>query len=201
MEARERILAVGRDILLSAGLRSLTTNEVARRAKVSKKTLYRLFESKESLAETILLSFIKERLSEWDAILDSDRPITLRLRESFAFVERFLPQLQSSVVAHVAEVDPILWEKIDRIRRARLGRLKDLFAEAQQAGFVIADIDADQWFLLFLNTVQHAVTPKTLLEQNIMLSDLIRTARRIYFDSLLTPDGRRALSGVPKEIR
>ena len=199
MDTRDRILEVGRGILLDSGLRALTTNEVARRARISKKTLYRLFPTKRNLMEAVMISLVGDRLSTWDRILDDTSPIISRLHAAFVFVERFFPQLQANVLTSVAEIDPVLWKKIDRIRRERLGRLKDLLSEAQEAGYVTADIDADLWFLLLFTTIQHAITPKTLIEDGISLSEITLTTRKIYFDGLLTSAGRQALADISKE--
>ena len=192
----------GGTILLSAGLRSLTTNEVARRAKVSKKTLYRLFESKESLAETIL------PVVHQGAVCRSGTPSLTAIGRSRCACGSPSHSWNGSF----RNFSQAWWPTSPRWIRS-YGRRSTAFDVRDSDGSRTSspkrsrpassspDIDADQWFLLFLSTIQNAVTPKTLLEQNIMLSDLIRTARRIYFDGLLTPDGRRALSGVPKEIR
>ena len=72
MDTRQQILDVGRELLVEDGLRAITTNAIAQRVRVSKKTLYQHFENKDSLLEAILVSFMEENLRHWDAILERD---------------------------------------------------------------------------------------------------------------------------------
>jgi AcrR family transcriptional regulator len=185
-----RILQVGRAILLEQGLRALTTNAIARRAKVSKKTLYLHYPSKAELVEQIVVSFMESQLARWDAVLASSASGIDRILQSLEFVGRFLPQIQSSLISQVENVSPELWQRIDAIRMARLVKLKQLMAEAQEEGYIRADVDPEHWILLLMGTIRSVLVPRVLLEQGIPLPDLVRTVRTIYYDGLLTEKGR-----------
>jgi len=190
MSAREQILAVGREILLSEGLRAITTNEIARRARISKKTLYSEFSAKDELLEAIVASFLETNLARWDEVFERPDSAIDRILASLEFISRFMPQIQSQMINQVETVAPRLWATIDAIRLVRLRKLKLLLVEAQNEGFLRADIDPDHWILLLSGTIQAVVTPKTLLEKGISLMDLIESLKTIYYDGLLTEKGR-----------
>ena len=191
METQDRVLAAGREILLSQGLRSITTNEIARRARVSKKTLYRLFPSKDALVEAIVVSFLEENLARWDAILERAGSAIDRILASLEFVGQFMPQIQSQLINQVETVAPQLWSRIDAIRLQRLRKLKTLMEEAQAEGFLRADIDPDHWILLLTGTIRSVLTPKALLRTGIPLMGLLQSIKSIYYDGLLTEKGRQ----------
>jgi AcrR family transcriptional regulator len=186
----ERILKIGRAILLEQGLRALTTNSVARRARVSKTTLYRHFPTKEALLEQIVISFVEGQLAQWDAIFSSDASGIDRILQSLDFIGRFLPLIQSSLISQVEHVSPELWEKIDAIRMQRLIKLKKLFEEAQQEGYMRDDVDSEHWILLLTATIRSVLVPHVLLERGLSLLELVRTVQMIYYDGLLTERGR-----------
>jgi len=190
-ETQDRVLAAGREILLSQGLRSITTNEIARRARVSKKTLYRLFPSKDALVEAIVVSFLEENLARWDAILERAGSAIDRILASLEFVGQFMPQIQSQLINQVETVAPQLWSRIDAIRLQRLRKLKTLMEEAQAEGFLRADIDPDHWILLLTGTIRSVLTPKALLRTGIPLMGLLQSIKSIYYDGLLTEKGRQ----------
>jgi len=191
VETQDRVLAAGREILLSQGLRSITTNEIARRARVSKKTLYRLFPSKDALVEAIVVSFLEENLARWDAILERAGSAIDRILASLEFVGQFMPQIQSQLINQVETVAPQLWSRIDAIRLQRLRKLKTLMEEAQAEGFLRADIDPDHWILLLTGTIRSVLTPKALLRTGIPLMGLLQSIKSIYYDGLLTEKGRQ----------
>jgi len=190
MGTREHILAVGRQLLVEDGLRAITTNAVAQQARISKKTLYRHFSSKDALIEEIVVSLVEENLDRWDRILESDNSAIDRILASLQFAGQFLPHIQTQLINQVESVAPNLWPTIDAIRMKRLVKLKNLVQEAQQDGFLREDIDPDHWILLFSGAIQSVVTPQVLLSTGIPLNDLLDSIRIIYYDGLLTDEGR-----------
>ena len=194
METREQILAVGREMLLADGLRGITTNAIAQRARVSKKTLYQHFPSKDELMEEILVSFMEENLRRWDRILECDDSAMDRILASLRFVSEFMPQIQNRLINQVESVAPQLWATIDGIRMQRLQKLKFLMEEAQQEGFLRADVDPDHWILLLTGVVRSVVTPQVLLRTGIPLIELLGSIRAIYYDGLLTDKGKHYIA-------
>lgn len=194
METREQILAIGRELLIEDGLRAITTNAIAQRARVSKKTLYQHFPSKDELLEEILVSFMEENLSRWDKILERDELAIDRILASMKFVIEFLTQIQSRLINQVESVAPQLWEKIDAIRMRRVQKLKGLMQDAQREGFLRADVNPDHWILLLTGTIRSVVTPKVLLRTGIPLIELLGSIHTIYYDGLLTDKGKRYIA-------
>ena len=198
MQAREQILAVGCQMLIEGGLRAITTNAVAQRVRISKKTLYQHFPSKDQLLEEILVSFMEEHLKHWDAILERDESTIDRVLASLRFLGEFLPQIQTTVINQVETVAPQLWPKIDAIRGQRLQKLKFLVEEGQRQGFIRGDINPDYWILLLTGTVRSVINPKVLLCTGISATDLLNDIQILYFEGLLTEDGRQHIAD--KEI-
>ena len=193
-DAKARILHVGREILASEGLRAITTQAIAKRARVSKKTLYLAFPSKDALLEAIVLSLIEEHLNRWDRILEREALAIDRIQASLRFVSEFIPLIQQQLINQVQSVAPQLWETIDAIRMKRLRRMAALISEAQREGHLRGDIDPDHWTLLLMGTVGAVLTPTVLLRTGIPLSDLFRSLQIIYYTSLLTDEGRRHIA-------
>ncbi len=201
-EMSGRILACGRRLLAEKGLRAITTNAIAERARISKKTLYQCFRTKDDLIGAILIAFIEENLARWDAALDDEgTPAMERIGRSLDYVAQFLPQLQAQVLsqAEPGAVTPELWAKIDALRVSRLSRFRGLMEEAQEEGYLRDDVDPEYWILLLLGAVQTVLVPSVLLERGIPLPDIVRAVRTIYYDGLLTEKGRRYVKQRRKE--
>ncbi len=194
MDARERILHAGRDILASDGLRAITTQAIAQRARVSKKTLYLAFPDKDALLKAVVLSLIEEHLDRWDRILDRRTLAIDRIQSSLGFVSQFIPLIQQQLINQVQSVAPQLWDAIDAIRTKRLKRMTALIEEAQQSGHLRCDFDPEHWTLFLMGTVSAVLTPTVLLRTGIPLTDLFRSLQTIYYTSLLTEKGRRHIA-------
>lgn len=194
MDAKSRILHAGRDILTSEGLRAITTQAIAQRARVSKKTLYRLFSSKDALLEAIVVSRIEGHLERWDRILEDPSPAIDRIEMSLQFVSEFIPLIQQQLINQVQSVAPHLWEIIDAMRLKRLKRMEGLMEEAQQSGHLRCDVDPEHWTLFLMGAVGAVLTPTVLLRTGIPLTELFQSLQAIYYTSLLTDKGRRHIA-------
>lgn len=190
-EARDRILTVGRALLVEQGLRSVTTRAIAEQARISKKTLYAHFASLDDLKEEVVGSFMESNLTRWDEVLASNASSIDRALASLRFVGQFLPQIQSAVVSQVGAMPPSLWKRIDAIRTKRLARFRTLLEAGQREGYFRTDVDPGQWLLLLTNTVRHVLVPSVLIAEDTTLPELVSTIQKIYFDGLLTEKGRR----------
>jgi AcrR family transcriptional regulator len=201
-ETRSQLIACGRELLVEKGIRAITTNAVAERARISKKTLYHCFATMDEFIDAVIVSFIEENLARWDAALDDERtPVMERIRRSLDYVSHLLPQIQAQVLNQIGpgSVPPQLWAKIDAIRLVRLAKFRRLMEEAQREGYIRSDVDSEHWLLLLIGTVQSVLVPSVLLEKGIPLPDIVRTVKTIYSDGLLTEKGRRYVARRRKE--
>ena len=195
MTTRDRIVTAGMKLLLERGYKGVTTDAVAKRARVSKKTLYAEFPNKDALMEAILLALLQQNMNRWDEIMSGPGTALEKIRALLSFLAEFLPQLQDRIFAQVEEFDPGLWARIEELRSARLRRLKGLIVAAQTEGTVRADLDPDLWLTLVLGTVRAVVNPQMLMASQISLQDLVNTIRIVFYEGILTAAGRAALEG------
>ncbi len=199
---RARIISCGRGLLAKEGIRSLTTSAVAERARISKKTLYRCFVTKDDLVDAVLISFLEQSLARWDAALDDENaPVMERIQRSLECAAHLLPEIQAHVLDQIKPdaMSPDLWAKVDAIRLARLAKFRHLMEEAQRDGYIRGDVDPDHWLALLIGSVQSVLVPSVLLARGIPLPDIVRTLKAIYYDGLLTEKGRRYAAGRRKE--
>jgi len=190
MASREVVIESGRTLMLEEGLHALTTQAVASRAQISKKTLYRLFEDKSAMVEAIVLSFMDTELAAWDCILDSDLPPMERVHASLRYVADAVPRMHDLLLAQLQRFDPGLWKKIDARRMRRLKRLRGLMVELQATGELRSDVDPDRWLLLLMTLVRAALRPKALSESGFTLPELVETLIQLFYEGLLSERGR-----------
>ncbi|UCF10838.1 MAG: MMPL family transporter [Candidatus Bipolaricaulota bacterium] len=190
MTTRDLILERGQELLLDAGLRALTTNAVAARARISKKTLYKHFAAKDEMVEAIVLSLVESELGMWDRILDADTPPMQRVQDSLRFVADAMPRLQQLLFGQVESFAPSLWRTIDARRIRRLRRLKGLMKELQDEGQIRPDVDADRWLLLLMTVTRHALHPKALSATEFTFPAMVETVIQLFYEALLTEKGR-----------
>lgn len=113
----QKILDVAEAQLFRHGYKALNLNDVAREAGISKVTLYKVVENKYALAEKVVRRFLAQADAEMSTLLAGSLPLEEKLRRGV--------------------------QLIDDTRKGREQALAALFAEAQRAGVVRADVDAE----------------------------------------------------------
>lgn len=84
-----RILDAGLECFSERGLRRPTVEDIARRAGVSRVTVYRRFENKTVLAQAVLLRECRRCLSALDEALTGSEALDERIVEGFVFALRY----------------------------------------------------------------------------------------------------------------
>ena len=155
--ARQAILAVAMELLLDQGLNAMSMDEVARRAGVSKATIYRWWPSKERLALDALAA-------EWAASGSTPDRDTGTLRGDLLILFRpWIRQLNrrpyARVVAGLVAAAQADAEFADLYRqqfvRPRRNASRDLLVRARDRGQIAADTDLEVALDLLYGPIYH----------------------------------------------
>lgn len=138
----ERILDAALALSAASGIRHLTMDEVARRARVGRMTVYRRFGDRERLVESLVVRETRRCLAELDAATDPAQPIAEQVAEGFvtslrlAAVHPLLSRLARTEPEAV--LDALTNGTFDAAVAFLAGRLR----ASQRAG-VIGDVQVD----------------------------------------------------------
>jgi AcrR family transcriptional regulator len=142
--AHRAILASAAALLRERGLRDTSIEAIAQQAGVSKKTIYRWWPSKGTLA---LDAFHREWVAAQDAVPDTgslEGDLRVRMRAAVRVLGR--PQLGSTVAALIAEAqsDRELAEVYERdVLEPQRAQVRAILARAAARGEIPADADAE----------------------------------------------------------
>ncbi len=188
---RARILSAAHRAILTRGYSRMTMDELAAELRVSKKTLYRHFSSKESLGHAVLESTLEEISTALRAIvtdrgLDFDarlervvRVISLRYGEA----GRALDDLQRDA--------PALWERLLELRRAAVqDNVARLLAGGLRDGVIRKDVDPRLVVRMVLTLVDQLLRPDVLAALELSADAAFSQLLAVIGDGLKT--GRRS---------
>jgi|SRR5271166_3675141 len=85
----DRVAAAALDEFAEHGIRRTTIEDVARRAGVSRMTVYRRFASKQGLVEGVIAREVRRGMEELDRVWEGGETLEERLVEGFAFAGSF----------------------------------------------------------------------------------------------------------------
>nr|WP_241729751.1 TetR/AcrR family transcriptional regulator [Dietzia aerolata] len=145
-ETRERILDAAYDLFCTRGIRHSSMDEVARRAKSARITVYRKFETKDALVNEVMLREFQHYFERFSVEVRGCETVAERVEVAFASSLRAFAENPLLVNLLENERDSVVGSLIGRdgqmiatVRRFVAGRL----AAEQRAGHLHAGHDVD----------------------------------------------------------
>ncbi len=187
--SREEVLDAVADSVRAVGVRRTTMAEIARRAGMSRSTLYTHFADVDEATAALLTRVLLELLGASDEEGDRDLPARERLIERATRLATAVPD--DPLVERILELDaellvPYLVRRLGSSQRAILDTVADVVAAGQQDGSIRHGDPRRIAFSTFL-VVQAFVISARIAEaehgREPMLAEL-----RLILESALTPD-------------
>ncbi|MDD3269512.1 MAG: TetR/AcrR family transcriptional regulator [Syntrophomonadaceae bacterium] len=162
MKIEERILNACTELAQTRGLRNYTVDELAARAGISKRTLYRYYRSKDEIVEAVLDKFMTRAAAEADLMIASEEsPLTLiNHMLHYLFTNgRFI--ISEPGLNDLRQYYPQLWEKIEQFRSERIAILIQLITRERQGS--ANDIDPRIISAVTMASIQAVLNPDFIL--------------------------------------
>lgn len=172
MDYRQRIISAFKELAAVQGISRVTVDELAERTGISKRTIYRYFESKEQIIVSVLediMSAMGQKVQE--ALGSSDDPV-----EKITNITKVIPE-NIKLFFPVAFYDlqkyyPHLWEKIEQFRAARVLQIYDgLISDDDKSSF--KNIHPKIFTTSLLASMRAVLNPAYILENNLTLEEAI----------------------------
>lgn len=185
MDIHSRILAACRELALQHGFRGIRMDELARRAGVSKRTVYRYFDSKDAVIAGALSDFMQQIESESARILSGDgdpAAILAEMQKYLLWQGHFAINDQS--MRDLQEHYPELWQKMDRFRSLMLRKV--LAHIAHSAGSqLLGDIDYVIAETMILAGIQSVMNPDFMIRHRLSFEEAMRPVSSIVLYGIL----------------
>jgi len=197
---RDKIFNYAKSLFLKEGFYKITMNNLAAGLKVSKKTIYKYFGSKEVLIESIVESIKNEVSGNLDNIRKSNDNAILKLINLNKLLSAMLIELDDRWINDLRIHFPSLWKEIDEFRTKRLNGTFSTIINEGQKGKLIKNIPAEMIVMIFLSTLRGVINNEFLLNSKFSYKDAIETSLRILFTGILTAKGQKVFQKLFKKV-
>ncbi|MEJ5350868.1 MAG: TetR/AcrR family transcriptional regulator [Melioribacteraceae bacterium] len=196
---KDKILDLIEENLFKNGFRNVSIDSIASSIKVSKKTIYKKFCSKEELITAIinritecisndLEKIVKEKIHPVEKIVEISRLMNI-------IGEKFSEKTIEEVRIHY----PNIWKRIEEFRKEMFDKnISKIFYEGIEKGFII-DIPPQIIFLIHQSAIQSIINTEFILHNNYSLENVFQFTNRLLLNGLLTDKGRKKLKEISKK--
>jgi len=184
MDIRARIMSACRELSQARGFHSMSMDDLAARAGVSKRTVYRYFPGKEAVIEATMEGFMDEVAAEADRIVQVEKEPARILSSllNYLFMNgQFVINPYSFNDLRVYY--PYLWQKIDRFR---LERIRFVLGFISNSGEIVLKSDVDPRIVsaVILASIQAVLNPDFVLANNLTFEQTARQLSKLLVSAV-----------------
>jgi AcrR family transcriptional regulator len=187
-ELRERLTVLAKQFFLKQGYTSSTMDQVASTAKVSKKTVYRLFRTKEEVLRSVVHSIMREIEELTDPLFRSvDESFFDRFERLVLHISPQYAQLRSpESIREMRIVAPEMYEEFDAWRRKRFGLFTAMLAQARDEGKIAPEYNFDEVIAIYA-ALHNSCMDYSIREQTeVPPADAYTAFADIFLNGILT---------------
>ena len=170
---KTNIIDYGFKEIFRLGIKGFTVDNLALLLRVSKKTIYSFFPSKEILIDKIIKYKLSSINKEIDEILDKNEcPL-----EAFCKINDFQIKLISDIdINKVAELKikyPDIWLHVERHRKNKRRILQKMFKRAQELNYLRDGLNPSDVANLYISIINRTFQPEFFIQEDLSLRKTI----------------------------
>jgi AcrR family transcriptional regulator len=192
-EIRNRIIATAKEEFFKFGFSKVTIDEIASKMGMSKKTIYKYFDSKEAIVQEVTKVTLNDMVSCCEEISQNNAvDFVEKLRQMMTHVALQYSKLGKPLLEDLQKNAPQVWKQISEFRRERINKdFGNLLREGMQKGMFRSDIDEQLILLIYSNAVQTIINPETLMNLPFTATQVFDAIVKVIYEGILTDDAKQ----------
>jgi AcrR family transcriptional regulator len=142
MSQIERIIQGGEELFLTAGIKSVTMDDIAKHLGMSKKTIYQFFKDKNELVMGLVKKKLQEDEDQMCALISKSGNVIEEMINMMKCSEEIFSRINPIVIHDLQKYHPEAWQQFQDFKAGVIVRtLEELLTKGIQQGYIRPDID------------------------------------------------------------
>jgi AcrR family transcriptional regulator len=191
MEDQNKIVEMTEEKFFRDGFYKTTMDEVASELKMSKKTIYKFFPSKEDLVMAIAKHFMEGVKSRVVPALNSDKNAIEKLAELNNILAKISEKISSKRMDEIKNYFPSLWNEIDSFRtKMMFANITKVIDQGKAEGLFL-DYPTPIIMNSLVSSIRAIVNPEFILNNNFSISEAALYVFKVVIGGIVTDQGRK----------
>lgn len=191
MEEQNKIIEHTEEKFFRDGFYKTTMDEIASDLKMSKKTIYKFFPSKDILVMAIAKFFMNKMKNQILPALSTDKNAIEKLADLINILAKASEKISTKRMEEIKRHYPGLWSEIDRFRTEMMfGNITKVINQGKKEGLFI-DYPTNIVMNVLVASVRNIVNPDFILNNNFSIIEAARYAFRIIIGGIVTEKGKK----------
>jgi AcrR family transcriptional regulator len=191
MEDHNKIIEQTEEKFFRDGFYKTTMDEIASDLRISKKTIYKFFPSKDDLVKAIAKYFMTRLKSTILPALNSEKNAIEKLGDLINILAKVSEKISAERMEELKRHYPSLWNEIDSFRTEMMfGNITKVIEQGKKEGLFV-DYPTSIIMNVLVASVRTIVNPDFILNNNFSIIEAARFAFRIVIGGILTDKGKK----------
>jgi len=191
MKEKEKIISFSKNIFLKEGFYKITMDELASGLRISKKTIYKYFPSKNKLIDTVVNNFQKKTKKQLNKIIEEQNNSIQKIKALTNFMVSLSFEVSPKILYDLQIHRPDLWNKIDKFRTTVIENVWEKIINSGKKEKYIINKPNDIIIALIIASVRGVVNPEFLLTHNYSIKEAYEITFEIIITGILTEKGKK----------
>jgi AcrR family transcriptional regulator len=193
VETRQRILEIAMAQFARFGVRTITMEDLARQAGISKKTIYQEFEDKKDLVKAVFAAILEQDRKRLAFILEQGDGVIEHLVQTSKMMRERLTSINPLVILEVQKYFPEAWNLFESFKQETIQQdLIKVLERGKELGYFRPEIDSRVLARVRLTQVTTAFDPKNFADPDYNLVEDQMIILDHFLHGIFTEKGRQA---------
>ncbi len=190
-DVRRSILDVSYRRFANYGFKKVTIDEIAAELGISKKTVYKLFSSKEEILREVVLTKMNSLVEMFENIQSLKESSVDKIQSVSEIVSTHINEEWQKILIEVRTNAPGLFKEVDGIIQGRLALgWQKLIIDGQKSGWIRKDIDPVVFTTAYVGVVRELMRTDFLSKHALTESEVPKQVFKMFTEGILTEKGR-----------
>jgi AcrR family transcriptional regulator len=200
MEDQNKIVELTEEKFFRDGFYKTTMDEVASELKMSKKTIYKFFPSKDDLVKAIANHFMEGVKSKVVPALNSDKNAIEKLAELNKILAKISEKVSTKRMDEIKTYFPSLWNEIDNFRtKMMFANITKVIDQGKAEGLFV-DYPTPIIMNTLVSSIRATVNPEFILNNNFSISEAALFVFKIVIGGIVTDKGKKIFNKTINKI-
>ena len=200
-EEKQKILDESTKIFMQEGFCKTPMDEIAKTLKISKKTIYKYFDSKEILVKEGVHNFLLQNSGIIQQILDSDLDAVTKAFNLFQHLGKIIISISNRWMEDIRTNYQSLWKEIDEFRTKMMAEnISRLINQGKIEGYIV-DYPTDIILTFFISSVRGIVNPDFIVQRKLGPESIMKPTISLLMNAILTDSGKELFNKLQPGVR
>lgn len=183
-----------RDKMMEDGYKKITLEEITSNLTISKKTVYKVFSSKEEIASSIFIGELTKAYGGLIQLIQEKSSIVTKVENLAEIIESYIRLFNDASLNNLRKEYPNLWKEIVLFRKSRVIPLINILLNHSKKHDLIIDYPNELIIKLFSTSLTISTEKSYLIHNKLDYRSVFQSIFDILEDGILTKKGKKLLA-------